>query len=249
MGISVTTLLVHEIAPLSAKQQTVTGYCAYKIVLKAMGYDPGKQELSAAMLIYFDAQIAKLKKLVAGQEDTPTAIKALVDEGEIESDVTVKSTTTLLVPEPLRQEMNLPQHYVADTLIGDLIRKGCKLHSINDQPANRVVAFDFLKREVREVLEFCDMGPLCRDPNLGPALIYMINGVYVSWAPLCRNEEGKIRKAPLGDAAVKRLEEAIAGQKAKQGIRPLMTNTANTLETAQLAADLLRRLSTGRILS
>ncbi len=248
MGVSPTTLVIHEIKPFSPKQQTVPDFVAHRIVLRAMGFDPTKEDLLPAMLMYFDGQIAQLRKQVGESSDVPGAIKNLVEEKGVETTVVLKATSTILVPKTSCKEVELPLNYVADDLIDHLISKGCKLHSINDQPANRVVKFDFLKRAVLETLEFCDMGILSRDPNLGPALIEMVNGVYTFWSAFQRKADGKMGTVKLTEAGQRRVEEAIVAQKAKTGVSPLLAKNINPGEAQRLAKDLLERLGSGRIL-
>ena len=237
MGITPTTMLLHECKPLSQKQQTVPGFRAYKIVLRAMGFDIVSGDFSIELMAYFNAQIKDAMKKVAGAPNIAAAIDDLIKKDEIPNKTQIKEYCTILIPQSqIAYIDSLKVGYVSTDLLDDLCRNGAKLHSINDQPAHRDTQFEFFRGEVHETLEYCDMGPLCRDPNLGPAFIFMVNDVYASWSYFYKLQDGRKVRVEPSAVGEKRVQEAIAAQKAKQGVAPLLGTDLRQRQLKAMAA-------------
>ena len=205
MSKNTTNTILDNILPIDSKRGVPEGYSAFRIAIAANGFDPK----TGYMEDFFAAQINR-------QRTEYKAAKAELDAGKIKDDnerlhryeIFLKSSTLLLIPnQKVSVLMSYSRGMVCDGLMDRMIKGGAMLHSLNGQSANRVYDYDVRDDSVRDVTEYCDMGPLSRDPQKGPAAIWAENGVAHDWAFLFPRN-----KVEAPDGAKQQLAAAVAAQ-------------------------------------
>ncbi len=94
-------------------------------------------------------------------------------------------------------------------------RVGCRLHSFGGQAAAKTKLVNLENKDSVEFREYCDDGVLSRDPEKGPALIILRDGIYYDWCFLRRDPKKTFTRVPATLAALEQIEAGIIGQRQK----------------------------------
>ncbi len=186
------------------------GYVAFRLELHTPEYDAAKQQVSKSFftLPYIPDE-------------------ALREEAKKTFHKTYKHAATIIVPQEKATDLErfFDENKVPVADFSAFMRAhGGLLHSIDDQPASKTFDIDVVADKHYEIIEYCCLGILHRNPESGPAYIVKTNRVISSYAyfQVCPNAKtGKpfSKSVKPDDKMVAAMNQRIAQERAAVAVR------------------------------